>query len=132
LAHDFTYGIKITPYHIQLGRIDGNHQNNTAVFPGRMKYLGRRIDVPTERLTLSLLQKIAAANGTDIDTFLGPRQRPEWDGDVQRRGLYEHIAMLLRVVRAYRALPSFDSRRRALRMMEAMAARAKGMHGTGL
>ncbi len=83
----------------------------------------------TDRLTLSLLQKIAAANGTDIDAFLGPRRRPDWDGTAQRRGIYERVAMLLRVVRAYRALPGFESRRRALWMMEAMAARAKGMHG---
>ena len=97
-----------------------------------MKFFGRRIDLSMNRLTLSLLQEIAAANGTDIDAFLGPRRSPEWDGNLQRRGICEHIAMLLRVVRAYRALPSFESRRRALRMMEAMAARAKGMHGAGL
>jgi len=39
--------------------------------------------------------------------------------------------MLFRVVRAYCALPGFESRRHALRMMEAMAARAKGMPGAG-
>ncbi|MCJ2062362.1 hypothetical protein MKK63_06550 [Methylobacterium sp. J-088] len=85
----------------------------------------------TKRLTLSLLQKIAAANGTDIDAFLGPRRRSDRDGNSQRRGIYERVAMLLRVVRVYQALPGFESRRRALWMMEAMAARAKGMPGEG-
>ncbi|MEL6064270.1 MULTISPECIES: hypothetical protein [unclassified Methylobacterium] len=37
--------------------------------------------------------------------------------------------MLLRIVRAYRALPGIESRRHALWMMEAMAARAKDMPG---
>lgn len=85
----------------------------------------------TKKLTLNLLQKIAAANGTDIDAFLEPRHRPGWGVDSPRRRVPKSAAMLFRVVRAYCALPGFESRRHALRMMEAMAARAKGMPGAG-
>lgn len=79
------------------------------------------------QLTLDLLHKIAAANGTDIHAFLDPRRRPGWGAGSQRRSLYESVAMLLRVVRAFRALPGIESRRHALWMIEAMAARAKGV-----
>jgi len=86
----------------------------------------------TNGLTLSLLQRIAAANGTDIDAFLRPRRRPGRDAGSPRCGVYESVAMLLRIVRAYRALPGIESRRHALCMMEAMAARAKDMPGKAL
>lgn len=109
--------------------MDGNRRNEKEVSPLHIAFYARRIDVSSNRLTLSLLQKIAAANGTDIDAFLGPCRRPDRDAKSQRRGVCERTAMLLRVVRAYHALPGFESRRHALRMMEAMAERAKGMQG---
>ncbi|MBE7200919.1 MAG: hypothetical protein INR70_24375 [Parafilimonas terrae] len=74
---------------------------------------------------MSLLQRIAAANGTDIDAFLEPRRRSNRSGDGSRSGAYACIEMLLRLVRAYFALPDIRRRRHALRMMEVMAARAK-------
>jgi hypothetical protein len=83
----------------------------------------------TNGRTLSLLQRIAAANGTDIEAFLGPRRRPDQNAASRRRGVHQSVAMLLRIVRAYRALPGIESRRHALWMMEAMAARAKSEPG---
>lgn len=79
--------------------------------------------------TLSLLQRIAAANGTDIEAFLGPRRSPDREAGSRHRGVYDGVTMLLRIVRAYCALPGIENRRHALRMMEAMAARAKDGRG---
>lgn len=56
-------------------------------------------------------------------------RRPEAAARARPRGPYRQAAMLPRLFKAYFALPGLESRLRALRMMEAMAARAKGLNG---
>lgn len=79
--------------------------------------------------TLALLRTIAEANETSIDAFLMPGRRGRPDVHPRPQGPYRHAALLPRLFRAYLALPGGESRLRALRMMEAMAARAKGVSG---
>ena len=75
--------------------------------------------------TLDLLEKIATANGVAIDDFMVPERRAGADHRLRKGRPYRGAVMLPRLVRAYWALPSLESRLRALRMMEAMADRAK-------
>ncbi len=85
--------------------------------------------MPERRITLALLRTIAEANGTDIDSFvLPPRMTEATGGSPLGRG-YRRAAMLPRFFRAYFALPDMESRLRALRMMESMAACAKRRGG---
>ena len=79
--------------------------------------------------TLALLRTIAKANGTSIEAFLMPGRRVEPGVYARPRGPYRHAALLPRLFKAYFALPGVESRLHALRMMEAMAAQAKGVNG---
>jgi hypothetical protein len=85
--------------------------------------------VPKGGMTRELLRRIAEANGTDINSFLLPKRRTGPGAGSRRRAPYRQAAMLPRLFRAYFALPGFESRLQALRMMEAMAARARVASG---
>ncbi|MCJ2136149.1 hypothetical protein MKK69_19195 [Methylobacterium sp. J-026] len=85
--------------------------------------------MPERKITLALLRTIAEANGTDIDFFVLPPHMTESAGGSPLRRGYRRAAMLPRLFRAYFALPGMENRLRALRMIEAMAARAQRRGG---
>lgn len=85
--------------------------------------------MPKGGMTRDLLRRIAEANGMDINSFLLPKRGTRRGAGSRHREPYRHAAMLPRLFRAYFALPGIESRLQALRMMEAMAARARVASG---
>lgn len=85
--------------------------------------------MPDKHISLDLLKRISTMLETDIRVFFASPSLIQSDRETDNDRLPQ---VLHRLVRAFRALPSPESRVKALLMLEALAAEAKGGGETAL
>lgn len=73
--------------------------------------------------TLRLLQQISSLTGVDCATFMAFAQEAEVPGGDDQAAGSQDTLLLLRLIRAYRALPTAEARFNALQIIESLAVR---------